>query len=133
MGDLLKVLVASAIALAVIGFAVFVRNDATMMVPPPEAVAEEFARELATGRYEMALPHVESTSAITLSSVRVAGENLTARSGRVDQVEGEPGAIDGAHAMASALLTTERGQVRLRFRLVRTSGVWKIVGWEQQN
>jgi hypothetical protein len=134
MRDLAAVVATAAIALGVTALFVFVGNDATLMVPPPEAVAEQFTRELAAGRYDRALPQVDRMSSITLATVRVAGENLKAQSGEINQVEGEPGTIAGAHATAKALLTTDRGgRVRLQFRFVRRSGMWKIVDWEQED
>jgi hypothetical protein len=134
MRDLLNVLVVGIVALAAIAVVVFVGDDAETVVPPPQAVAEQFARALAMGRYDMALPHVESTSGITLTAVRVAGEQLRAQWGRVDQIDGEPGTIAGTHATAGAHFTSERaGPVRLQFRFVRRAGLWKIVEWGEQN
>ena len=134
MRDLLNVVVVAVVALAALAVLVFVGDDVETVVPPPEAVAEQFARALAMGRYDMALPQVESTSGITLTTVRVAGDRLRAQWGRVDQVEGEPGTIAGTHATAGALLTSERGGlVRLQFRFVRQAGLWKIVEWGEQN
>jgi hypothetical protein len=133
MRSLLAVLLVCSLALIVTFVAVVVGGDSTITVPPPESVAEQFARQIAVRRYDRALQHVDDSSGISLTMVRLGGEALHARGGAVDQVEGEAGSIEGDRSTASALLTTERaGRVRYAFRLVRRSGVWKIVEWEDR-
>ena len=131
MRDLMSVLLVSAAALGGILIAVVLAGDVTTAVPPPESVAEQFARQIATRRYDRALQHVDSTSGITLITVRLGGDAFHSRAGSVDNVEGEPGEIRGDDATASAVLITEReGRMRFNYRLKRTSGVWKIVEWD---
>jgi hypothetical protein len=131
MRDLLNVLIVSGLALSVTFIAVVLSGDTTVTVPSPETVSEEFARQIATRRYDRALQDVDDRSGITLTTVRVAGDALHERAGAVDRVEGEPGRIEGDRASASAVLLTERaGHVRYSFRLARKNGLWKIVEWE---
>ena len=131
MRELLKVIGVTALALGA-AFAAVALGDATVAVPPPESVAEQFARQVAARRYDRALPHVDPLSGISLTTVRLGGEALHRRGGAINNVEGEPGEIVANHASASAVLTTERaGRVRYSFRLTRREGVWKIVEWEE--
>jgi hypothetical protein len=134
MGALLKAIAAAGIALAVAWFAVVVGGDTTVAVPPPESIAEQFGRHIAARRYDRALQHVADGSGITLITVRLAGEAFHQRAGAIAQVEGEPGAISGERATAAAVFTTRRaGRVRFAFQLVRSRGVWKIAGWQEQD
>lgn len=131
MRDLLKVLIVTAAALLVTYAAVILRGDTSVAVPPPESVAEQFARLVAAGRYDRALQHVEEWSGITHVAVRLAGDRLRERAGAVEHVAGEPGQIAGDIATASAVLVTEReGRVRFSLQLRRQRGVWKIVKWQ---
>lgn len=105
-------------------------RDSTVLVPPPEAVAEQFARHLAARRYDRALQYVDEASKVSPATVRARGDELHERAGAIDFVEGRPGEIEGEHASAMAILRTEEaGAVTETFTLARRNGVWKIVEW----
>ena len=130
MTDLLHVLGATLGALGIVGAVVFGGQDATYFVPPPEAVAESFARNIASRHYDRAVRYAHGSSGITEMAVSLAGERLHARADAIDNVVGEPGAISGNNATASAVLITEgAGRVRYGFRLVRTRHLWMIAEW----
>jgi hypothetical protein len=130
MRDLVGVLAVGIGALGVV-FAALALGDASTTVPPPESVAEQFARQIAARRYDRALEHVDPGSGITLITLRLGGDAFHARAEGVDRVEGEPGEIQGNTASASAVLFTgNAGRVRFTHRLARRHGVWEIVTWE---
>jgi hypothetical protein len=125
------VLLVTAVALGATAAAV-IEGDSRTLVPPPESVVEQFARHVASRRYDRALQHVDDRSGITLTTVRLAGEALRERAGGVDQVEGEPGVIGRERATATAVLTTRSaGRIRYLCSLERREGVWKISEWEE--
>jgi hypothetical protein len=131
--DLLRIFGCAAVALAIVAGVVLAGGDRSTFVPPPEAVAEEFGRRLATRRYELALDDVEAASGISLTTVRLGGESLHARAGAIDQVTGEAGAMKGDRASASVRFHTARaGALYHRFELVRRAGLWKIDGWSDR-
>jgi hypothetical protein len=131
VNELGRILLAIAVAFAGAAAGLMV-GDAQTVVPPPEAVAEQFARHVAARRYDRALRHVDGQSGITLTTVRLSGVALHARAGAVDKVEGEPGVMTADRATAAAVLTTERaGRIRYEYSLVRRDGIWKISEWEQ--
>jgi hypothetical protein len=130
MSGFAKVLVATLVALAAIAAVVIGGQDATYFVPPPEAVAESFTREIASRRYDRAMQFVDPASGITEINARLGGEELHGRAGAVDNVQGEPGTMTGGRATASAVLITENaGRIRYTFRLARRRHMWKIVEW----
>jgi hypothetical protein len=130
MSDVAQVVGATLAALAVVAAVVIGGQDSTYFVPPPEAVAESFTREIASRRYDRAMEFVDPSSGITEINARLGGEALHARAGAIDEVQGDPGAITGERASASAVLITERaGRVRYAFRLARRGHTWKIVEW----
>jgi hypothetical protein len=120
-----------AAALALVAAAVFGLGDRRTLVPPPEAVVENFVRELETGRYERATGYLntELESSVTPEQLRAWTARLRGRTGEIIDVRGEPGWLAGERAEAYARLKTERaGEPALRFTLSREGGVWKING-----
>jgi hypothetical protein len=113
-------------AVAVAGLAVFGFDDASTLVPPPEAVAEGFVRALATRRYEQALPFLADPPPGIAQELRRRGHAIERAIGPVHDVRGEPGQRAGATASAAVLLRGERGEARLRFDLVRRHGEWRL-------
>jgi ABC-type nitrate/sulfonate/bicarbonate transport system permease component len=77
MSAVWKELATVAVALSIVGAAVYGLNDQAVFVPPPDAVIEEFKTKLATGRFAPARSHLaESVAAhVTSDSLR----NLMAR------------------------------------------------------
>jgi hypothetical protein len=114
-------------ALGVIGGAMGAGGDRLTLVSPAEAVAEEFVRKLAGGRYDVAMAHLDDQSDAMRARVQAVSDTLRERAGEIDQVEGEEGTIEGDMATASARITTERaGELTMEFRLFRRNGSWKI-------
>jgi hypothetical protein len=60
MKDLLWIAAAMAVALGVVGLAIGPGHDRRTLVSPPKAVAEDFVRRLAAGRYDRAVDHLEN-------------------------------------------------------------------------
>jgi hypothetical protein len=127
MKDLLQMVLAIAATLAFVGVTVAVGHDTTTLVSPPEAVAEQFARKLAGGRYDVASQHLEHDSPELRAQVRSVSDALRARAGAIGAIDGKAGAIEGDQATASALITSARaGEIVMRFVLVRRAGSWRI-------
>lgn len=130
MKDVGWLLLASGLALAVVAGVVIAGHDTTMFVPPPEAVAEEFTRKLATGRYDVALAELETNDRASIPAVRISSESLRAEAGAINQVEGESSTITGDTAIATVKIDTQdAGELRWNFQLVRRHGEWKISEW----
>ena len=129
MKDLLWIAAAMAVALGVVGLAIGPGHDRRTLVSPPKAVAEDFVRRLAAGRYDRAVDHLENRDDAE-TSVTVQGESLRQRAGKVHQVEGEEGSIDGETATAlTRISTSDAGELEWQFSLVCRSGTWKITDW----
>ena len=127
MKDLLRIVLVTGAALAVAGVAVGVGHDSTTLVSPPESVAEQFARKLAGGRYDVAREQLAHDSPDLRHRIRSASDALRARAGTIGTIEGKAGAIDGDQATAFAVITTGgAGEIVMRFELVRRAGSWRI-------
>ena len=129
MRDLLSIALVTAIGLGVVAAAVGPGDDRLLFVSPPEVVAEEFVRKLATGRYDRAVERLANTAGAE-AAVTVQGEALRARAGDVTLVEGEAGRLAGDSATASTrIVTAQAGELEWTFSLVREDGVWRITEW----
>jgi hypothetical protein len=117
-----------AVALLAIGVDLFWFDDGSTLTSPPEAVAEGFTREVVTRQYDRALPYLEEELAdrIGADGVRRFADGLGAIDGRVLDVLGIPGTTSRNAATAAVEITTVQGTIRIRFGLVRRSGVWHI-------
>src|SRR3712207_5960250 len=100
MGDVARIAGVAAAALIVVAAMVFGAGDRTVFVPPPESVVEQFGRELATHRYDLALGFVEPTSGISSTTVRLGAHDVEAACGTVDRVSGEDPRVEGELATA---------------------------------
>jgi len=126
MKELLLIAAAVVIAMGIVAASVVVGRDTTTLVSPPEAVAEEFIRQLAAGRDDRALEHLAEPSGAH-AKVEADGRMLRTRAGAVNLVAGEAGAITGDTATASARIqTSNAGELRWTFTFERQPGVWKI-------
>jgi hypothetical protein len=127
MKDVLRIALVTAAALGVVGLVVGVGHDTATLVSPPEAVAEQFVRKLAGGRYDVARAHLADDSPALRERIRTTSDMLRARGGAITQVAGKPGTIDGDTATATGVVTTSRaGEVVIECELVRRAGSWRI-------
>ena len=130
MKALLWLAAATMLSLGVVAIAVGPGHDTTIFVSPPEVVAEEFVRKLATGRYDRAVDYLAYTRGAE-AMVTVQAESLRHQAGKINDVEGTGSVIDGDRATAKTTIRTERaGQVEWEFTLTRQDGVWRISEWQ---
>ena len=128
MKALISVVAVVVATLFVVGMIVAVGHDTSVLVSPPESVVEQFVRKLATGRYDVALQHLDDDAPAARERIRAASDMLRGRAGAIEQVVGTPGLLDGDRASANAVISTERaGEISMEFMLVRRAGSWRIV------
>ncbi|HJQ71130.1 MAG TPA: hypothetical protein VKA70_19295 [Blastocatellia bacterium] len=129
MNGVWGVLAVFTVAMLLIAGAVFRLNDESLLVPPPESVAEGFTRALVAGRYDRALPYLSEELAAEEGPEGMLGLAylLRLRTGKVLNVQGEPGWMTNERADAAAVIETASGDyVRLTFPMSRRQGVWSI-------
>ena len=127
------------VAAAIFGFVLTMlpRASATP-AGPPETIVERFVQELASHRYDRALPYLTQhllaqTIPLTLE-VRV--NELEHRTGALRNVRGNPQWSVGTRAYAIAEADSEHGgHIKLGFGLVLEDGAWRIeelydLGWK---
>lgn len=129
MSALWKAPLATSATLLLLWGLLFGLGDRQVFTSPPEAVAEQFMRKLATGRYEVAMDQLsgELRRKVRPDDLKAAAQRLKERVGQIQDVRGEPGLMRGDEAEAAAVLTLQQGkETPLRFRLTRSQGAWAI-------
>ncbi len=121
-----------AAALLLVAAAVFGARDSALFVPPPEAVAENFARELAAGRFELARRHLSSARRREQGAEDLESRfgPWKARIGKVDSVEANELSRASDRAAAICEVRGDPASVTLTLELVREQGLWKVDRWE---
>lgn len=122
MSRLLGVLAALGLLLGGSALAVHALDDRELVIPPPDAVAEGFVREVITGRYARAreyLAEPESRSDEQLRALRESlGEDPT-------EVEAELVGRNDEQALANVRVSGGQGSQAVAFTLTFDSE-WKI-------
>ena len=128
MKELLIVVAVFASGLVLAGGAVFGLHDRQTFVPPPEAVAESFARQLVQRRYDLAVNYLGRNLRATTDAngLRARFDPLRQRIGTPNQVSGERDWMQESDASARALVEGESGNAVLQVRLEREQGLWRI-------
>jgi hypothetical protein len=133
MTGILPVVAATATALGIVAGAVLVGHDTTLLVSPPEAVAESFVRDLVARRNELAMEYVDGTSGVSITTVRLGADALRrdVRDAVAGDVHGDRVAIEGDRATARVTIDAPDGTAAVIVEMRRTSeGVWRITGWK---
>ena len=117
----------AAIALAVCGAAIR-GGDRQTLVPPPEAVAEAFARAVAERRYELAIHFLSADLARTVNgdALRRRFEPIRRQIGDEGSTEAMTEWLQDDAAAARATIMAQHGSVSLQLPMVRESGLWRI-------
>jgi hypothetical protein len=113
--------------LVVCGLAVW-GGDTAILVPPPEAVAEGFVRQVVAGRYEgaTALLSAEAAAEVDHDRLERLRRNLEADTGVVVGVTARPDRVDPDHARATALVHGRDGLVPVWLSMSLQKGLWRI-------
>jgi hypothetical protein len=120
-------LAAVAGGLLIAGAAAGPGRDRGVLVPAPEAAAENFLKALAEHRYSQARQHLaaglEGTEPGELAALESALERAR---GPIENVQGQDASVTGEESTARAALWFPGGQQDLHLPLRREKGLWKV-------
>ena len=134
MRDLLQLGLVVACGLMVVAAAVLIGHDTTMLVSPPEAVAETFVRNLLASRYDIAMQEVDDRSPVSLATVSDTAEALKRACGNAEPnaADGDRATIAGDEAEAVVAVRSRSRTIRWVLELRRVEvGVWRVTGWQE--
>ena len=128
MREVSLTLAALAAALIIVAAAIHIGNDRATLVPPPEVVAEGFARQIATGRFDMAMHLLSSETQRRESPQTLAArfDALDPKAGQLDDVKTELQWMQQDHARAGAEVTMRGRMTSFDVQLVREHGLWRV-------
>jgi hypothetical protein len=131
MRDIGSVIAVIAAALAIVAVSVFGLHDTSVLVSPPDVVAETFVRELGMSRYELARHYLarDVKAHTSVDDMRSSFEPVRQATGRPDQVETAPPPDAGDRARVLATLEGRRSTAAMYVDLIREAGVWKVATW----
>ena len=126
MKTILAILAIVAVGLGAVGAAIAL-GDRQLFVQPPDAVAENFAREIAERRYDLALSALAKPlkAGLGADGLRDKVRRLEAI-GETNSVEAAILWMTGERASARAIVEAEYGTAVLDLRLTREHGLWVI-------
>jgi hypothetical protein len=103
-------------------------GDRGTLVPPPDAVAEAFVRELAAGRYDLATNHLSDALRTSTSSKELLlwFDPVRRRLGAANGVDAAIDWMQQRAAAAQASIDAEHGTAVLPLRLAWEHGLWAI-------
>ena len=128
MRNLLLTVGTSAAALLLVALVVFGAHDTSTFVPVPEAVAEGFARQIGTRRFELALNYLASGTrrVETPMTLEARFRSISSEMGRINQVSAEPLWASRDRAAARATVESDAGRKSFDVTFVRENGLWRI-------
>ena len=128
--EILSTLGVTGAALVLIAGVVFGGHDRSTFVPAPDAVAESFAREISTRRFDLAMNYLAASTrrVETPASIGRRFDEALNRAGKVNTVGAEMNEMREDHASTHAIVEGEGGRVVFALILVRENGLWRIEG-----
>ena len=125
----LWVLALATLFLALIGAAVLADHDRQTLVAPPEAVGEQFMRQLASHRPRQASFALSERLRAELTRKRLSAwmRDIEAKAGSIENVVGKDPVVADAEAGATVVVHGSDRDVALRLGFVRErGGVWRV-------
>ena len=126
MKELISVLVAMALVIAGSAFAVEHFEDRETFIPPPDAVAEGFVREVLMKRWDRARPYLAEPESMSNDDLEALEKQWESRAGDPWVIESETISRTNDEALATVRMQSEKGSEAVSFAMV-FDREWKIV------
>lgn len=126
MKEIVSVTIAVAVMFGVCALAVDRFDDRETFIPPPDAVAEGFAREVVTKRWDRAREYLADPQSMSNAEIAALQKSWEQRVGDPSVIEAETISHDDAHASVNVRMKSAKGSEAVAFALT-FDGEWKIV------
>lgn len=127
MKGLAGVLLATGILFALTYVAVKQFRDRELFVPPPDAVAEAFFRALTGKRFDQARDYVAHPERVRVDDLKVIGESIENRIGRVHDVKATVLDRNDRNAAVMVRLRSATGSDERTVQVTWSDGRWAVV------
>jgi hypothetical protein len=109
-------------------------GDRQTMTSPPDAVFESFVRQVAEGRYDIAVKYLSVPLATTTDAktLRTWFEPRRGQLGPINGVDAGIDRMDRSHASARAIVDAEHRSLVLKAALVWEAGGWRIAALPEE-
>jgi hypothetical protein len=124
--ELVSVLVALALVIAGSALAVEHFDDRETLIPPPDAVAEGFVREVLMKRWDRARPYLAKPESMSNQDLEVLEKSWESRAGDPWIIEAETISRTDHEALTTVRMQSAKGSEAVSFTLV-FDREWKIV------
>lgn len=125
MKEIVSVTIAVAVMFGVCALAVDRFDDRETFIPPPDAVAEGFAREVVTKRWDRAREYLADPQSMSNAEIAALQKSWEQRVGDPSVIEAETISHDHAHASVNVRMKSAKGSEAVAFALT-FDGEWKI-------
>ena len=128
MRELLYPLGVLAVSLLLIAVVVFGWDDRSTLVAAPEAVTENFARQIAARRFDLAMNQLASETRRSERPQTLAARfnGVLTGIGTVNHVEADTNWMQKSQAAVRARIKGDRATASFEVALVRENGLWRI-------
>jgi hypothetical protein len=126
MKEILSVALTMALLIGVCALAVERFDDRETFIPPPDAVAEGFAREVVTKRWDRARAYLVDPDSMSNAQIEALQKSWEQRVGDPSTIEAETITRTNQEALANVRLRSAQGSEAVAFELV-FEREWKIV------
>jgi hypothetical protein len=126
MKELVSVLLTMALVIAGSALAVEHFHDRETFIPPPDAVAEGFVREVLMKRWDRARPYLAKPDSMSNADLEALEKSWESRAGDPWIIEAEMITRTDDEALATVRMQSEKGSEAVSFTLV-FDREWKIV------
>jgi hypothetical protein len=128
MKEIAGVLLAMALLIGLSALAVQRFDDRETFVSPPDVVAEEFAREVVTKRWDRARTHLADPDSMSNADVAALQQSWEQRLGDPKKIAAETISRTDEQALVKVRLESAKGSETIAFTC-RFDRKWKIAGW----
>ena len=126
MRRLFGITIAMALLIGVTALAIEQFGDRELFVPPPDAIAEAFVREVMTKRWDRARDYLAQPESVSDEQLEALEKSWEARVGNPTKIEAETITHDVSRALANVRMQSARGSEAVAIAL-RFDDEWKIV------
>lgn len=125
MRRLVAVVATMLVLVGICGAATSLFGDRELFTSPPDAIAEEFYRQVVTHRFDRAVPLLAQP--VDPGTLRPLATGIQSRLGHVGDISADIASRTGAEALVTVQLRSKEGSEAIPVSLRFERGEWKLI------